>query len=108
MQNEERLHDMKVQLTTVQGNHKESMEQLGEKSQQVALLKNDMSITQQQNQSLSDEVRTLFVTLSLQHAVVVLTEHLDTLNIWTTLLCYQINKLFFCIYFWTCSNQYAM
>lgn len=56
MQNEERLHDMKVQLTTVQGNHKESMEQLGEKSQQVAMLKNEISRMSQQNQSLSDDV----------------------------------------------------
>ena len=56
MENEQRLHDLKVQLTTVQGNHKESMEQLGEKSQQVAMLRTELSRMQQQNQAMADEV----------------------------------------------------
>lgn len=62
MDNEERLHDMKVQLTTVQGNHKESMEQLGDKSQQVAMLRTEISRTQQQNQAMSEDVRLLWIT----------------------------------------------
>jgi chromosome segregation ATPase len=56
LDNEQRVHDLKVQLTTVQGHHKESMDQLGEKSRQVAALKTDLAKGQQQNQSMNDEV----------------------------------------------------
>ena len=56
LENEQKVHDLKVQLTTLQGNHKESMEQLGDKSQQVAILKTEMSRLQQQNQVITDEV----------------------------------------------------
>ena len=56
LENEQRVHDLKVQLTTLQGNHKESMEQLGDKSQQVAILKTEISRLQQQNNAITDEV----------------------------------------------------
>lgn len=56
MENEQRLHDLKVQLTTVQGHHKESMDQLGEKSRQVAALKTDIAKLQQQNQGMNEDV----------------------------------------------------
>ena len=56
MENEQKVHDLKVQLTTVQGHHKESMDQLGEKSRHLAALKTDLAKSQQQNQALSDEV----------------------------------------------------
>ena len=56
LENEQRVHDLKVQLTTLQGNHKESMEQLGDKSQQVAILKTEISRIQQQNNAITDEV----------------------------------------------------
>lgn len=61
LENEQRVHDLKVQLTTVQGHHKESMDQLGDKSRQVAALKTDLAKSQQQTQSLTDEVATLFI-----------------------------------------------
>ena len=57
LENEQRVHDLKVQLTTLQGNHKESMEQLGDKSQQVAILKTEISRVQQQNNAITDEVK---------------------------------------------------
>lgn len=62
MDNEQRVHDLKVQLTTVQGNHKESMDQLGEKSRLVASLKTEVAKLQQQNQSMTEEVH-LLITL---------------------------------------------
>ena len=55
-----------MQLTTLQGNHKESMEQLGDKSQQVAMLKTEMSRLNQQNQVITDEVsRLLFLSAEM-------------------------------------------
>ena len=65
LENEQRVHDLKVQLTTVQGHHKESMDQLGDKSRQVAALKTDLAKSQQQTQSLTDEVATLFIWLEI-------------------------------------------
>ena len=53
---EQKVADMRVQLTTVQGNHKESMDQLRDKSRQVVVLKTDLDRTQQQNQAMADEV----------------------------------------------------
>ena len=54
---EQQVADQKVQLTTVQGNQKEAMDQLTEKSRQVATLKTDLDRTNQQNHAMAEEVR---------------------------------------------------
>lgn len=56
MASEHAAHDLHVQLTTVQGHHKESMEQLGEKARHLATIKTELSRMQQQNLSMRDEV----------------------------------------------------
>ena len=53
---EQQVADQKVQLTTVQGNHKEAMDQLTEKSRQVAALKTDLDRTNQQSHGMAEEV----------------------------------------------------
>jgi hypothetical protein len=57
MDQEQRTHDLKVQWTTVQGHHKESMDQLSENSRQLAALKTELHKSQQQNQALTEEVK---------------------------------------------------
>ena len=59
MEQEQRTHDLKVQLTTVQGHHKESMDQLSENSRQLAALKTDCHKSQQQNSALTEEVKSI-------------------------------------------------
>ena len=58
---EQRAKDLKVQLTSLQANHQETMEQLGEKSRLVVSLKTELDRMQQQNQSMADEVVLLCV-----------------------------------------------
>ena len=59
MDREQQVADQKVQLTTVQGNHKEAMDQLAEKSRQVAALKTDLDRVKQKNHSMAEEVGVL-------------------------------------------------
>ena len=47
---------MRVQLSEVQGQHKEAMNQLGERATLAAKLQNELSRADKQNQSLSEEV----------------------------------------------------
>ena len=56
VQTDQKAHELKIQLTTVQGNLKEVMDQLDEKSKQASTLKTDLSRTQQQNESMEEEV----------------------------------------------------
>ncbi len=56
MDREQQVADQKVQLTTIQGNHKEAMDQLAEKSRQVAALKTDLDRVKQKNHSMAEEV----------------------------------------------------
>lgn len=63
MGSEQRLHDIKIQLATLQGNHKETLEQLCEKSKLSAGLKNELERTYQQNQAMAAEVRCLKIIL---------------------------------------------
>ena len=56
VENEQRVADLRVQLATVQGNHKESMDQLSDKSRHVVGLKTDLDRSQQQNQAMAEEV----------------------------------------------------
>ena len=56
MESEHMAHDMRVQLTTVQGHHKEGMEQLCERSRQLAAHKTELARMQQQNITMRDEV----------------------------------------------------
>ena len=53
---EQQVADQKVQLTTVQGNHKEAMDQLAEKSRQFVALKTDLDRTNQQSHAMAEEV----------------------------------------------------
>ena len=53
---EQKVADMKVQLAMVQGNHKEAMDQLADKSRQVVALRTDLDRTQQQNHTMAEEV----------------------------------------------------
>ena len=50
------MHELRVQLTTVQGHNKESMEQLAERSRQLAGQKSDLARLQQHNVSMREEV----------------------------------------------------
>jgi len=59
MESEQVAHEARVQLTTLQGHHKESMEQLSERSRQLAAHKTELARMQQQNVSMRDEVWTL-------------------------------------------------
>ena len=52
---EQQVADQEVQLTTVQGNHKEAMDQLAEKSRQFVALKTDLDRTNQQNHAMAEE-----------------------------------------------------
>lgn len=56
MEADAKIHELKVQLTTVQGNHKESMEQLTEKSRLLATIKTETAKLSQQNNSMKEEV----------------------------------------------------
>ena len=51
------VHDLTAQLTTLQGNHKETVDQLSAKTRQVVALRNDTERATQQNESMADEVR---------------------------------------------------
>ena len=62
MESEQACHDARVQLTTVQGHHKEGMEQLSERSRQLAAHKTELARMQQQNISMRDEVWGMFCT----------------------------------------------
>ena len=54
---EQSVYDLRVQLTSIQGNHKEAMEQLQERTHQLAVTKNDMTRVQQQGHAMAQEVR---------------------------------------------------
>jgi len=56
MSSEQECHDLKVQLTTVQGHHKEAMDQLAEKSKQLASNKVQLERALQEDSDLSQEV----------------------------------------------------
>ena len=58
MESEHATHELRVQLTTVQGHHKEGMEQLGDRSRQLAAHKSELARMQQQNIAMRDEVGT--------------------------------------------------
>ncbi len=47
---------MRVQLTTVQGNHKEAMDQLAERGKQIVALKTDLDHMNQQNHAMAEEI----------------------------------------------------
>ena len=49
-------NDLKIQLTTLQGNHKELLDQLSDKSKQLVTFKSDVDRINQQNHSLADEL----------------------------------------------------
>lgn len=49
-------HDLKVQLTTLQASHKETLAQLADKAKHGAALKADLERAQNQNQALAEEV----------------------------------------------------
>lgn len=55
MESEQTVHNLRIQLTAVQGHHKESMEQLGDRSRNLAALKTELARMQQQNASMNDE-----------------------------------------------------
>ena len=56
MENQQQIRDMRVQLSEVQGQHKEAMNQLGERATLAAKLQSEISRVDKQNQSLSQEV----------------------------------------------------
>ena len=53
---DQEVNDLRLQLTTLQGGHKESMDHLSEKSRQVVALKTDLDHTLQQNQAMAHEI----------------------------------------------------
>ena len=53
---QQQVHDLKVQLTTLQSNHKETFEQLSDKSKLIVALKSELDRISQQNHSMSEEV----------------------------------------------------
>lgn len=57
MDSQQQIHDLKVQLATLQGNHKETMDQLGEKSRMVVSFRTELDKSGRQNENLTEEVR---------------------------------------------------
>ena len=53
---EQSVYDLRAQVTSVQGNHKEAIEQLQERTHQLAVTKNDMTRVQQQGHAMAQEV----------------------------------------------------
>lgn len=49
-------HELKVQLTALQANHKETTDQLNDKTKLAAQMKTDIANLAQQNQSMAEEV----------------------------------------------------
>ena len=50
------VHDLRVQLTSLQAGHKETQDQLSDRSKQVVMLKTEMERLSQQNTSMAEEV----------------------------------------------------
>ena len=57
MVSEQQVADLRVQVTTTQGNHKESMDQLADRGKQIVALKMEQDRLGQQNQTMQEEVR---------------------------------------------------
>lgn len=56
MEGQQLANDLKAHLTSLQGNHKETLDQLGEKSKQVVVLKTELDRVGHQNLAMSEEV----------------------------------------------------
>ena len=56
MVSEQQVADLRVQVTTTQGNHKESMDQLADRGKQIVSLKMEQDRLGQQNQTMQEEV----------------------------------------------------
>jgi hypothetical protein len=50
------VHDLRLQLGTLQGNHRETSDQLSEKSKQVVTLKTELDRLSNQGSSMAEEV----------------------------------------------------
>jgi predicted nuclease with TOPRIM domain len=57
VENQQLVHDLRLQLGTLQGNHRETLDQLSEKSKQIVLLKAELERISNQNSSMAEEVR---------------------------------------------------
>ncbi len=65
MEYQQEAQELRLQLTTLQGQHKETVEQLTEKSKHLLSAKTDMDHTSQQNHAMAEEVRARILGLGI-------------------------------------------
>jgi hypothetical protein len=56
VESQQLVHDLRLQLGTLQGNHRETMDQLSEKSKHVVTLKMELDRVSNQTSSMAEEV----------------------------------------------------
>jgi hypothetical protein len=56
VESQQQVLDLRLQLGTLQGNHRETLDQLSEKSKQVVLMKAELERISSQNSSMAEEV----------------------------------------------------
>jgi hypothetical protein len=62
VESQQTVHDLRLQLGTLQGSHKETVDQLNERSKQAVMLKTEVDRLTHQNASMAEEVSIVVVT----------------------------------------------
>ena len=56
IESQQLVHDLRLQFGTLQGSHREAVDQLSEKSKQLVMLKAEVERINSQNSSMAEEV----------------------------------------------------